>query len=318
MADGLDNTSAGLSALEVSTQVSQCHVPIYLVALTYNTKTPARVQAAKDIAGIARLSPGGVSILLKNDGVTTSDAVDAILAQRAHAYLAALKGDAVRAAAKADTAEITLTQQSSGAPLTATRTVSIAALPTLAPVASDTPAPSDTIAPSPTLAPTPEPEKEDAVTLPLWVLYAAGGLVLVAILAVVLVLAGKKRAAKQTQRGAVARFAKNEKSSTQLEQENPVMCIVQLGEQEKIVFEGSILEPVLLGEGEDTPILTKTAEDEAIVSRLVWRDGTVWAMQNREDVLVNGSPARKNACLADGDVLRIAEADYRIFYSANE
>jgi len=35
-------------------------------------------------------------------------------------------------------------------------------------------------------------------------------------------------------------------------------------------------------------------------------------------VLVNGAPARKNACLSVGDVVRIADADYRIFYSAND
>ncbi|MEA4914952.1 MAG: VWA domain-containing protein [Christensenella sp.] len=318
MADGLDNTSAGISALEVSNQVSQSHVPVYLVALTYNTKTPARVQAAKDISGIARLSPGGVSILLKNDGVTTSDAVDSILAQREHTYLAALKGDAVRAAAKADTAEIALTQQAGVTALSATRTVSIAGLPTLAPAATDTPAPRDTIAPSPTPAATPEPDDKDEVTLPLWVLYSAGGLVLLAILAVVIIATGKKRVKKQEQNGAIARFAKSEEPFVQPKQENPAICIVLLGKQETIVFQGSISEPISLGEGEDSPILPKTAEDEAVISRLVWRDGTVWAMQNREDVLVNGSPARKNACLSVGDVLRIADADYRIFYSANE
>ena len=318
MADGLDNISAGISALEVSNLVSQSHVPVYLVALTYNTKTPARVQAAKDISGIARLSPGGVSILLKNDGVTTSDAVDRILAQRAHTYLAALKGDAVRAAAKADTAEIALTHQVSGTQLSATRTVSIAGLPTLPPVATDTPAPSDTIAPSATPLPTPVPDENDEVTLPLWVLYAAGGLVLLAILAVVLIATTKKRTKKPEQNGAIVRFAKSEKPSAEPEQENPAICIVRLGEQEEMVFEGSISEPILLGEGEGSPILAKNAEEEAIISRLVWRDGTVWAMQNREDVLVNGAPARKNACLSVGDVVRIADADYRIFYSAND
>ncbi len=317
MADGLDNTSAGISALEVSNLVSQSHVPVYLVALTYNTKTPARVQAAKDISGIARLSPGGVSILLKNDGVTTGDAVDRILAQRAHTYLAAVKGDTVRAAAKADMVEIALAHQADGTQLSATRTVSIAALPTLA-AATDTPAPSDTIAPSATPIPSPVPDEKAEVTLPLWALYAAGGLLLFTILAVVLISTARKNTKKPEQSSAVARFTKSEKSSAESKQENPAICIVRLGETEKMVFEGPILEPILLGEGEKSPILAKDAEADTIISRLVWRDGTVWAMQNREDVLVNGAPARKNACLSVGDVLRIADADYRIFYSANE
>ncbi len=318
MADGLDNTSAGISALEVSTQVSQSHVPIYLVALTYNTKTTERVQAAKDIAGIARLSPGGVSILLKNDGVTTDDAVDTIFAQRAHTYLAALKADAVRAAAKSDSVEITLTHKTAAVELSATRKVSIAALPTLAPVATDTPAPEKTAAPSPIPSATAHPSQRGEVTLPLWLLYLAGAVVVLAILAALILTLSKKRGSQNTQKSAVARFDKNQAQATPPKEETPVICIVRLGEQEEIVYEGALKEPILLGTGEKTPILEKTAAEEDIVSRLIWRDGTVWAMQNSEGVLVNGAPARTNACLAVGDVLHVADADYRIFYSANE
>ena len=126
MADGLDNTAGGVSSIEVSTQVSQCHVPLYVVALTYSTGTQERIEAAKEISGIARLSPGGVSVLLKNDGVGTDDAVERILAQRAHTYLAAVNGEAARAAAKADMAEITLTQTTTDMTLSATRQVTLA------------------------------------------------------------------------------------------------------------------------------------------------------------------------------------------------
>ena len=318
MADGLDNTSAGTSALEVSTQVSECHVPVYLVALTYNTKTAQRIQAAKDIATIARLSPGGVSILLKNDGVTTSDAVDAIFAQRAHTYLAALQADAVRAAAKSDTVEIALTHKTATGELSATRKVSIAALPTLAPAATDTPAPAETAAPTPVPAATAEPSAKGEVTLPLWLLYAAGAVVVVAILAALILALTKKRGTTRTHKTAIARFDKNQVLSAPPAEENPAICIVRLGEREEIVFEGAMNEPILLGAGEKTPVLDKTAAQEDVVSRLVWRDGTVWAMQNAEGVLVNGVPARTNACLAVGDVLRVADADYRIFYSAHD
>lgn len=140
---------------------------------------------------------------------------------------------------------------------------------------------------------------------------------LLTIIAVVLITTAKKRTKEPEQNGAIAHFAKNEKPSLQPKQENPEICIVRLDEQEEMVFEGSILEPVLLGEGEPSPVLAKDADEDAVLSRLVWRDGTVWAMQNREGVLVNGAPARKNACLSAGDIVRVAGADYRIFYSAN-
>ena len=42
----------------------------------------------------------------------------------------------------------------------------------------------------------------------------------------------------------------------------------------------------------------KDADEEEIETRLTWRDGTVWAMQNRQGVLVNGAPARTNASSA--------------------
>lgn len=320
MADGLDNTSSGFSALEVGTQVSDSHVPVYVVALTYNTKTPERVQAAKDISALARLSPGGVSILLKNDGVTTSDAVDAIFAQRKHTYLAAVKADAVRAAATvtSDAVTITLTHKTASGELSAGRQFFIGDLPTLAPKPSDTPAPTGTATLVPASVPTAEPIGRDEVTLPLWLLYAVGAVVVSAALTVLLVLIKKKRVGKSEKKAAVARFEKTTAQPVPPAQENPVICIVRLGEKEEIVFEGALKDPILLGTGERTPILEKGADEEDIATRLVWRDGTIWAMQNREGVLVNGAPARKNACLSVGDVLRVADAEYRIFYSANE
>ena len=321
MADGLDNTSSGISALEVNTQVSQSHVPVYVVALTYNTKTPERVQAAKDISALARLSPGGVSILLKNDGVTTSDAVDAIFVQRMHTYLAALSMDTVRAAATAtpDAVGITLTHKTAAGELSATSIFNnIGVQPTLAPEPSDTPAPTATAALVPTPVPTAEPIGRDEVTLPLWLLYVIGAVVVIAVLAVLLVLLTKKRVGKSEKKAAFTRFDKTTAKSAPPTQENPVICIVRLGEKEEIIFEGALKEPILLGTGEKTPILEKGADEEDIATRLVWRDGTIWAMQNSEGVLVNGVPARKNACLSVGDVLRVAYAEYRIFYSANE
>ena len=321
MADGLDNTAGGVSSIEVSTQVSQCHVPLYVVALTYSTGTQERIEAAKEISGIARLSPGGVSVLLKNDGVGTDDAVERILAQRAHTYLAAVNGEAARAAAKADMAEITLTQTTTDMTLSATRQVTLAGLPTIAPTITPTPesTPAPTVTPLPTASA--EPEKKGEVIIPGPLLIAACAAAAAAIAASVTVLCLKKRRPKSEPSGAVVRFSQptaQQRQSAQpaAQQENPMICIVRLGEQEEIVFEGAMREPILLGEGAGTPILRETAADQA-KTRLVWRDGTVWAMQNSQGVLVNGAQARTNACLNIGDVLHVDGADYRIFYSAN-
>ncbi len=316
MADGLDNTAEGVSTLEVSTLVSQSHVPVYAVALTYNTKTPERIEAAKSISGIARLSPGGTSILLKNDGGSIQDAVDAILAQRGQTYLAVIKAETLRAATTADKVEITLTQTAADGELSTTREVSLSALAaaTAAGDAQATPAPDETPLPTATA----EQEKTDGVVVPKAMLYAAGAAVAAAIAAAVVVLATRKHGKKSQGSSAAVRFdtAPEPQKPAQKPQENPKICIVRLGEKEEIVHEGAMNEEILLGEGEGAPILPKTAQ-EGVKTRLVWRDGTIWAMENSQGVLVNGAQARVNACLGVGDVLTVCGAEYRIFYSAN-
>jgi len=190
------------------------------------------------------------------------------------------------------------------------------ALPTLA-SAPGTPAPAQTAAPTPLLAATTVPSPQNEVSLPLW-LYVAGSVVVIAVLAALLVLLTKKRGGKSEKKAAIAHFDKTAAQSALPAAENPVICIVRLGEKEEIVLQGALKEPILLGAGEKTPVLEKGANEEDVMTRLVWRDGTVWAMQNSEGVLVNGAPARKNACLSAGDVLRVADREYRIFYGANE
>ena len=314
MADGLDNTATGISALEVSTQVSQSHVPLYLVALTYNTGTTERIEAAKSISGMARLSPGGVSILLKNDGTSTKDAVEQILAQRAHTFLAVCKSESVRAAGAGDQAEITLTQTLADGELSTTRRVSLAGLPTVAPV--DTPAPESTPLPAETPLPTPtgEPKPDGIIISNSTLLLIGCAAALIAIAAVVTIIATKKRR-RSSDNPAILRYAPIAAPQTAQRKETPTICIVRLGEKDEILLEGALTEPVFLGEGEENPILPKT-EAERAKTKLVWRDGTVWAMQNGEGVLVNGVQARTNACLSVGDVLHLCGADYRIFYSA--
>ena len=313
MADGLDNTATGISALEVSTLVSQSHVPLYLVALTYNTSTPERIEAAKNLSGMARLSPGGVSVMLKDDGVSTTDAVEQILAQRAYTYVAVCKSAVVRAATAGDQAEITLTLKSENGETSASRRVSLAGLPTAAPM--DTPAPESTPTPAGTPQPTPteKPKQGEIVLSSSTLLCVGGALILGAVIAVVSIATAKKhRAASENQ--AVVKYAPSAAPQAAAKPDNPTICIVRLGKTDEILFEGALTKPIYLGDEEETPILQKANAEQA-KTVLVWRDGTVWAMQNGVGVLVNGAQARTNACLSVGDVLHVGSADYRIFYS---
>lgn len=316
MADGLDNTASGISALEVSTLVSQSHVPVYLVALTYNTKTQERIEAAKDICGIARLSPGGVNILLKNDGVTTQDAVDTILAQRAHTYLAAVKAETLQPEMMSEAAEITLTQTSATETLQTSRNVNLSGLSTTAS------APTEESQSTPVVNATPQPligsteEQTSVVIRPSIVLISAIAAAAAVIAAGIVILIARKNRRKNEDGSAIVRFAPVAQPQQSQRIENPLICIVRLGEKEDIVFEGPMKEPIFLGKDKDTPVLSETEKARAKAT-LVWRDGTVWSMQNGQDVLINGIKARTNACLSIGDVLHISGADYRIFYSAD-
>ena len=316
MADGLDNTATGISTLEVSTQVSQSHVPLYLVALTYNTSTPERVEAAKNLSGLARLSPGGTNVLLKNDGTSIGDAIETILAQREHTFVAVCKSAAVRAAAEGNQAEITLTLTQAGGEQSTTRQVSLAALPTVAP--TDTPAPESTPQPAETPQPTPteEPIPAGIVLSANTLLYLGCAVALVAVVCVVAAIMAKKRK-RNGDHAAMLRYAPVDAPQTAPRRENPTICIVRLGEKDEILFEGALTEAIYLGTSEGNPILPKADAGQA-KTKLVWRDGTVWAMQNSQSVLVNGAQARTNACLSVGDVLNVDRIDYRIFYSAHD
>jgi hypothetical protein len=314
MADGLDNTADGVSALEVSTLVSQGHVPVYVVALTYNTKTEERIQAAKDISGIARLSPGGVSILLKNDGSSTQDAVDTILAQRAKTYLAVIKAEAVRAATQADQVEITLTLTTKQTQASATRRANLSGL--VAPTPAETPAPEQTTQSEEPPLPDDaiEGKKADQVVIPAVLLYAAGAVVAVVIVAALVLHAAKRRHNKTAAHGAVVRFADAPIQKKALRKQHPVVCIIRLGEKEEILHEGTLREKILLGEGGETPILPKNTK-KGIQTMLVSHDGAVWAIASKQGVLINGKEAQAKERLKPGDVLEICGVDYRIFYS---
>lgn len=338
MADGLDSAVAGISLTELLDQVGRSHVPVHVVALTYNTKTPERIDAAKNISGIARRSPGGLDIFLKNDGTSVGDAVNQILGQRDNTYLAVVKSDNIRAIASGDSAEMTLTQKTDTGEITATRTVDLSALP----LGAATPVPSpeasatqeqtqETPLPTATL----EPQKTDAVILPLWLIISAGCALVVVLAAVVALRVAKKRKKHKKEEDSFVRFSADASAKTagtparpaataarvsRTEEEKPVasICIVRLGDREEIVFEGTLTDALLLGRSEGaSPILSKTAASEEMDCRLVSRDGAVWATQLRDGTLINGAPSRVNARLAPGDVLRIADSDYRIFYSVD-
>ncbi|MEA4870824.1 MAG: hypothetical protein VB062_09365 [Christensenella sp.] len=333
MADGLDSAVSGISLTELSEQVATSHVPVHVVALTYNTKTPERIDAAKNITGIARRSPGGLDILLKNDGTSVGDAVNQILSQRDKTYLAVVKSENIRAAASGDSAEITLTQKTKTGELTAAREFSLAALPQLA--AAPTPGVEANTAQeqaqaTPLPAATEGPQKQEAVTIPLWALIA-GGCALIAIGVIAIVIAAAVNRKKQKKESdSFVRFSQDASARPA----NPAphsagkantaraasagVCIVRLGEREEIVFEGDLSEPLPLGKGEGvSPALAKDAADGDVFCRLICRDGMVWATQMREGALVNGVSARINTRLMPGDVLRIADVDYRVFFSVD-
>ena len=205
MADGLDSSSSGISALELSNQISTSNVPIYMIALTYNTKTAERVEAAKTISGFARQSPGGLNIMLKNDGVTVESAADLILAQHNMYFLAVLDSAAVRAVTQEDSAEVTLTFAAASGTLSDTQTLSLASLPKAEATAEPTAEPIAAVEESP------QPVidngggkgffdvvKEKLLALPVWILWAAGAAVVVVIALIVLLSVLNKKKKKKT------------------------------------------------------------------------------------------------------------------------
>ncbi len=326
MADGLDNSSSGISALELSNQISTSNVPIYTIALTYNTKTVERVEAAKTISGFARQSPGGLSQMLKTDGVTVESAADLILAQHNMNFLAVLDSAAVRAVTQGDSAEVTLTFAADSGTVSDTQTLSLANLP-LAEVVSEPSA-------EPTAAEEESPQpvinndekqgffdtvKEELLALPVWVLWTAGAAVVV-VIALILLLAGlskKKKKSKAPAPGTVVRFGTVSEETPGVSSA-PDICVVRLGEKEKICCE--ITMPLSFAIGKNPKNAQLILSDDPIIApvqcRLLWKDGAVWVEEKskKSKTLLNGAPIVRPVCLNSGDVLQMGSFEYRVFW----
>ncbi len=323
MADGLDSDISGVSALELSSQVSQANIPICVVALTYNTITPERVEAAKTISGFARQSPGGRSILLKTDGVTVEDAASEILGRRDSTYIVVLDGAAVRAVTADSEAALGVQMTTENGTLSDTLDISFPALPaaeaTAEPVQA-TPAPS--AVPAPTAAPNIlSGWAAKLAALPGWALWTAGG-ALAAVIALVILLAclksrRKKRAAKNAA-GSIVRFSATSAETGGEPFGAPELCIVRMGNPERLCCELTM--PASFVIGHDPRLAQLVLEDDPAIApaqcRLIWKNGSVWTeeMSRSRNTLLNGSPLGQTQRINPGDVLRLGSYEYRIFW----
>ena len=314
IADGQDSQISGISERELATLVEETQIPIYVIALTYNTKTEARVAAAKTITSFARMSPGGLSILLTLGGA--EDAANQILAQREKTYLAVVEADVVRTATIAEQAIFTLTMTSDQGTVSSTRALSLAALAgaqatpeaaeqtqdaTATPALAQTPAPTDTAS-------------GNLITmisgLPLWV-YITIGAVLAGIIALIVILSVLKRRKRQKE-SMIVRFDGSSEGS------GPDICIIQLGAQEQICCEMRMSDRLVIG-GDQRRAQLPLANNPSIAPmqcRLIWKNGSVWVeeMSKRQRTQLNGVPLGRVMPVKTGDVLRLGTLDYRIFW----
>ena len=326
MADGLDSSSSGISALELSNQISTSNVPIYTIALTYNTKTTERVEAAKTISGFARQSPGGLSQMLKTDGVTVESAADAILAQHDFNYLAVLDSAAVRAVSQGDSAEVTLTFAAASGTLSDTQALSLASLPKAEATAQPTAEPAAAVAESPQPVIDNGKEKsffdvvkEKLLALPVWVLFTAGAafVVIIALIVLLASLSKKKKKSKAPAPGTVVRFGAVSEETPGMSGA-PDICVVRLGEKEKICCE--ITMPLSFAIGKNPKNAQLILADDPVIApvqcRLLWKDGAVWVEEKskKSKTLLNGSPVVRPVRLNSGDVLQMGSFEYRVFW----
>ena len=315
IADGLDGQISGISERELSALVEEAQIPVYVVALTYNTKTDARVEAAKTITSFARMSPGGLSILLAIGGA--EDAASEILAQRENTYLAVVEADAVRAATSAEQANVTLSMTSDQGTLSSTRALSLAALAgaQATPEAAEQ---TQEATATPALVQSPVPTATasgDIISflsgLPLWV-YIVIGAALVGIIALIVILSVLKRRKRQKE-SMIVRFDGSSGGSG-----GPDICIIQLGEQEQICCEMRMPDRLVIGGDQKRAQLplTNNPSIAPMQCRLIWKNGSVWVeeMSKQQRTQLNGVPLGRVTPVKTGDVLRLGALDYRIFW----
>lgn len=314
IADGLDGQISGISERELSALVEEAQIPVYVVALTYNSKTDARVEAAKTITSFARMSPGGLSILLAIGGA--EDAASQILAQREKTYLAVVETDAVRAVTSAEQANVTLGMTSDQGALSSTRALSLAALAGAQATPEAAEQTQDATA-TPALAQTPAPTATASGNLismisglPLWV-YITIGAVLAGIIALIVILSVLKRRKRQKE-SMIVRFDGSSEGS------GPDICIIQLGAQEQICCEMRMSDRLVIGGDQRRAQLPLTDNPTIapVQCRLIWKNGSVWVeeMSKHQRTQLNGVPLGRVTPVKTGDVLHLGALDYRIFW----
>jgi len=315
IADGLDGQISGISEHELSALVEEAQIPVYVVALTYNTKTDVRVEAAKTITSFARMSPGGLSVFLTLGGA--EDAAIQILAQREKTYLAVVETDAIRAVTSEKQANIILSMTSDQGVLSSIRAISLAAIAD----AEATPEPTEqmqdaTTAPAVTQSPVPADMASGNImiflnSLPLWV-YITSGAVLVGIIVLIVIISVLKR--RRTQKESmIVRFDGSSGGAG-----GPNICIIQLGEPEQICCEMRMPESFVIG-GDLKRAQLVLKDNTAIAPvqcRLTWNNGSVWVedMSKKKRTELNGVPLGRVTPVKTGDVLRLGSLDYRIFW----
>lgn len=316
IADGLDGQISGISEMELASLVEKAQIPVYVVALTYNTNTQARVEAAKTVTSFARMSPGGLSILLTPGGA--EDAASQILAQRDKTYLAVVAADEARAITSAEQANIKISLTTDKGVLSSTRTISLAALSGVQPTAEAATEPTAGQTQQPASSPTPAAAESSILSLlkglPLWASIVAGAVVVCTIALFVILSALKRR--KMKNEGMVVRF--DTSSGKQANATGPEICLIQLGEQEQLCCEMHIPSRLVIG-GDQKRAQLLLAENSTIAPmqcRLIWKNGSVWVeeMSKKRRTELNGVPIGQLTPVKSGDVLRLGSFEYRIFW----
>lgn len=322
MADGLDRDLSGISAMELSAQVVEAGIPVNVIALTYNTKTAERIEAAKTITGFARQSAGGVDVMLKTDGVTAEDAAAKILARNEKTYVLVIDKEDVRAVTEADKAVLRVSFTREGTTAADEREISLAGLP----ARDATPIPEATAEPIAT--PQPESEALDAAALvkqlPGWTIYAAIGVfaMIVALVVALVCVSAKKRKHVKTavtsgEDDVMVRFDASGASAAP-DASGIELCIVRIGEKEEICCRMRMTRSLIIGSDMSRAQL-RLADDKLLMPvqcRFDWKADGLWAsdLSPNGDTLLSGAPIQDGMFVRSGDVMRIGSMDYRVFW----
>ena len=318
IADGLDGQISGISEMELANLVEKAQIPVYIVALTYNTKTDARVEAAKTVTSFARMSPGGLSILLTPGGA--EDAANQILSQREKTFLAVVAADAVRTATSAEQANVKLSLTTDKGVISSTRNISLVALtgakPTTEPASGQVQ--QSVATPLPTASPTSARTESSILSLlkrlPPWAYIVTGAVVVCVIALIVIISSLKRRRIKKE--GMVVRF--DTSSAKHFNPDGPEICLIQLGDQERLCCEMQMPNQLVIG-GDKKRAQLPMIENPTIAPaqcRLIWKNGSIWVeeMSKRQRTELNGVPINQSTPVKTGDVLRLGSFDYRVFW----